>query len=130
MIAVDTSVLVRAFVGDHPEQSAAARKWIASHQVTGIVVDHIVMVELAWVLRARYRQPRSEIVRAIELLLATSGVVIPDDELVRTALAAYKAGRGDLADHLIRERTSALGFAPVTTFDEALLGVRGFAKPR
>ena len=130
MIAADTSVLVRALVGDHPEQSAVARKWISSHQATGIVVDHIVLVELAWVLRARYRQPRSEIARTIELLLATSGVVIPEDGLVRAALAAYKAGRGDLADHLIRERTRALGFAPVATFDEALLGVRGFAKPR
>ena len=31
---------------------------------------------------------------------------------------------------LLRPVAPALGFAPVATFDEALLGVRGFAKPR
>lgn len=130
MIAADTCVLVRALVGDHPEQSATARRWIASHRVAGILVDQIVLVELAWVLRARYRQTRSEIAKVIELLLVTGGIVIPDDELVRSALAAYKAGRGDFADHLIRERTRALGFAPVATFDDGLHGIRGFAKVR
>ena len=130
MIAVDTNVLVRAIVDDDPAQSAAARKWMTAHQSRGILVDHVVLVELAWVLRARYRQPRAEIARVLELLLGTGGIVIPDEPTVRAALAAYKSGRGDFADHLIRERASALGFAPVATFDEGLQGLRGFTKPR
>lgn len=130
MIAADTNVLVRVIVGDHPEQSAAARRWMSAHQAGGIFVDQIVLVELTWVLRARYRQSRAEIARVVELLLGTGGIVIPEDDVVRTALAAYKAGRGDFADHLIRERARTRGFAPVATFDEGLQGLRGFGRVR
>ena len=66
----------------------------------------------------------------LELLLGTGGIVIPDEAAVRAALAAYKSGRGDFADHLIRERARALGFAPLATFDEGLHGMKGFAKVR
>lgn len=130
MIAVDTNVLVRAIVDDDPAQGAAARRWMTAHQSRGILVDHIVLVELVWVLRARYRQPRAEIARVIELLLGTGGIVIPDEPAVRAALAAYRSGRGDFADHLIRERAQSHGFGPLATFDEGLHGLKGFAKVR
>lgn len=130
MIAVDSNVLVRAIVADDPAQGAAARRWMTAHQARGILVDHIVLVELVWVLRARYRQPRAEIARVIELLLGTGGIVIPEEPAVRAALAAYKSGRGDFADHLIRERALAHGFTPLATFDESLHGLKGFAKVR
>ncbi len=130
MIAVDTNVLVRAIVDDDPVQGAAARRWMTAHQARGILVDHIVLVELVWVLRARYRQPRAEIARVLELLLGTGGIVIPDEPAVRAALAAFKSGRGDFADHLIRERASTHGFTPLATFDEGLHGIKGFAKVR
>jgi predicted nucleic-acid-binding protein len=130
VIAADTNILVRAIVGDDPAQSASARRWMSAHQDGGIFVDHIVLVELAWVLRARYAQPRAEIAKILELLLGTGGIVVPEEQLVRSALAAFTAGRGDFADHLIRERASARGFAPLATFDESLHGLRGFAKVR
>ena len=130
MIAADTNILVRAIVGDDPEQTEVARRWMSMHQVPGIFVDHIVLVELAWVLRARYAQPREEIARVLQLLLETGGIVVPEEHLVRNALEAFRTGRGDFSDHLIRERAAARGFAPVVTFDAALHGVRGFSKVR
>jgi predicted nucleic-acid-binding protein len=130
VIAADTNILVRAIVGDDPAQTELARRWMSAHQDGGIFVDHIVLVELTWVLRARYAQPRAEIAKVLELLLGTGGIVVPEEQLVRNALTAFKAGRGDFADHLIRERASARGFAPLATFDESLLGLRGYAKVR
>lgn len=130
MIAADTNILVRALVGDDPEQAELARQWMSAHQARGIFVDHIVLVELAWVLRARYAQSREDIARVLQLLLETGGIVVPDEDLVRSALTAFKSGRGDFSDHLIRERAAAQGFAPVATFDTALHGVRGFSKLR
>jgi predicted nucleic-acid-binding protein len=130
VIGVDTNVLVRAIVDDDPAQGAAARKWMTVHQSRGILVDHLVLVELVWVLRARYRQPRAEIARVLELLFDTGGIVIPDETVVRAALKAYRTGRGDFADHLIRERAHALGATPVATFDTDLHGIKGFAKVR
>lgn len=128
MIAADTNVLLRAIVDDDPKQGAAARHWFSVNERQGILVDHVVLVELAWVLRARYTQPREEIVRVLELLLATGGVIVPEEQLVRDAVSAFAAGRGDFADHLIRLRANARGATPMATFDEALHGLKGFAR--
>lgn len=130
MIAVDTNVLVRILVDDDPKQSAAARQWFSANEREGILVDHIVLVELVWVLRARYRQPREAIAKALELLLATGGIIVPEEQLVRGALAGYRNGRGDFADHLIKHRANARGASPVGTFDEELHGLKGFTRVR
>lgn len=128
MIAADTNVLVRALVGDDPRQSAAACRWMNAHQAEGILVDHLVLVELAWVLRARYRQPRPEIVRLLEMLLATFGVTVPAPHQVRSALRAYAKGRGEFADHLLRAHAKALGATAVATLDDELGRLRGFVR--
>jgi len=130
MIAADTNLLVRVLVGDDPQQSAAARKWMSTHEHRGIFVDQIVLVELVWVLRARYAQSRDEIVRVLDLLLSTGGIVVPEEQLVRDALQAFRTGRGDFADHLICQRAKAHGASPLATFDRSLHGLRGFAKVR
>ncbi len=130
MIAVDTNVLVRVLVADDAKQAEAARRWMSAHEVDGIFVDHIVLVELVWVLRSRYAQSRSSILRALDLLLATGGVVVPAEHTVRLALEAFRAGQGDFADHLIRERALAHSAAPVATFDAQLHHVRGFSRVR
>lgn len=130
MIAADTNLLARALVGDDRRQSAAARRWMTAHQAEGILVDHVVLVELAWVLRARYRQARREIVRVLQLLLETGGITVPEADVVRGAVEAYAAGRGDFADHLLRARAAAWGASAVATFDDDLLPLTGFARVR
>ena len=128
MVAIDTNVLVRILVNDDTDQAARARRWMARHQEQGILVDHIVLVELVWVLRARYRQERAAIVRVLEALLDGASLVIPDEMLVREAVTRYAAGRGDFADQLVRARAESRGASPLATLDEELFGLRGFAK--
>ena len=130
MIAADTNVLVRALVGDDASQSAVARRWLQRHERDGVYVDHIVLVELAWVLRARYLQTRGAIALALSRLLETSGLVVPQRELVRRAVEAFRNGPGDFADHLLRERAAAADASPLATFDKELHDLRGFAKLR
>lgn len=128
MIAADTNLLVRIIVDDDPEQADAVRRWIRLYGHDGILVDHIVLVELAWVLRARYRHGRDAITRVLEALLDTAGLVVSEPELVRLALDGYASGRGDFADHLIRARTAAQGAAPLASFDKSLHGLPGFSR--
>lgn len=128
MIAADTNVLLRAILDDDAKQGAAARRWLSLNERQGILVDHIVLVELVWVLRSRYAQAREDIVAMLELLLASGGVIVPEEQVVREAVIAYGAGRGDFADHLIRLRANARGAAPVATFDETLHGLKGFSR--
>ena len=51
-----------------------------------------------------------------------------NDQLAR-ALDAYRLGKGDFADYLIREHAKAAGAAAVATFDRALLAEAGFTSP-
>jgi predicted nucleic-acid-binding protein len=130
VIAADTNLLLRALVGDDKRQSEAARRWMTAHEAEGILIDHVVLVELVWVLRSRYRQARAEIVRVLELVLETGGVTVPESDLVSVAVEAYARGHGDFADHLLRARATALGATAVATFDEELLPLKGFVRVR
>jgi predicted nucleic-acid-binding protein len=71
--------------------------------------------------RARHKRRRS-LVNARNLMFASS------DHLAR-ALAAFASGRGDFADHLIREHARAAGCSAVATFDIVLLKEQGFSAP-
>jgi predicted nucleic-acid-binding protein len=45
---------------------------------------------------------------------------------VERALTAYRNGKGDFADYLVREQARALDAREVVTFDRALKGEDGF----
>jgi len=57
-------------------------------------------------------------------------VAFSSSDQIASALAAYRTGRGDFADYLIREHARAHGAAEVATFDKALLKELGFFAPR
>ncbi|MBX9927269.1 MAG: PIN domain-containing protein [Gemmatimonadaceae bacterium] len=127
MIAADTNLLLRLVaVEDDAAQSAQAARWFKRHVPEGIYIDAIVLVEAVWVLRARYHRSRVEIAAFLRSLLETVGIGVSDVAAVRRALAAYRDGRGDFADYLIRERAREAGAIPTATFDRALKGEAGF----
>jgi predicted nucleic-acid-binding protein len=130
MIGVDTNVLVRAIVDDDPAQGEAARQWMKTHVREGIVVDGVVLCELVWVLRARYRLGRRDIIEVLASLLDTVGITILDDGAVRAALRRYQSGGGDFADYLIAERCRGAGAERVATFDQTLTARDGFTRIR
>lgn len=61
---LDTSILIRYLVQDDPIQSPRASKIIErlTEQVPGLVTV-VVIVEIAWVLRSRYKGTPAEIGR-------------------------------------------------------------------
>jgi predicted nucleic-acid-binding protein len=123
-------VLVRAIVDDDRAQGEAARNWMKAHIREGIVVDIVVLCELVWVLRARYRLGRGDIAEVLTSLLDTIGVTILDDGAVRRALRRYQAGTGDFSDYLIAERCAAAGAESVASFDQSLSTRDGFVRVR
>lgn len=60
MIAIDTNIIVRYFVDDHPAQTERARNMIDGQQV---FVSITVVIEVEWVLRSSYRFGRAEIIK-------------------------------------------------------------------
>ncbi len=102
MRAVDTNVLVRLFVNDDPKQFAASRQALAAEAT---FVPKSVIVELEWVLRGAYGQPRVAIASILEDLLSKADVEVEDSAAVAQAVEWFKAGM-DLADavHLASSR--------------------------
>ena len=112
MIALDTNMLVRALVADHPKQLAVVRRLIANDT---IFISRTVMLETEWVLRARYKKTPSELLNFFSALLETDDILIEDAEEVRHALDWFAQG-ADFADAL---HLAACGSAVMHTFDRS-----------
>lgn len=128
MIALDTNVLVRLVLRDDERQARAAEQVVvrARRARTPLFVSDIVLCELAWVLTRRAGVSRSDVADALEQLLRTELVVVSDAAAAENALEAYRTGRGDFADYLIREQARSAEASEVVTFDKALKGESGF----
>jgi predicted nucleic-acid-binding protein len=96
MYAIDTHVVVRYLTGDHPQQSARARRLIDRNEV---FVSTTVMLECEWVLRAVYRHQQTDVCAALRRFSGLPGVALEDANLVAVALARASVGM-DFADAL------------------------------
>ena len=128
MIALDTNILVRLVLYDDEAQAKAAERLLvrARRERTEVFVADVVLCELVWVLSRRAGLSRADIAAALDQLLRTELVVVADPAIVERALAAYRAGRGDFADYLIREQARTAGAREVATFDRMLKGEADF----
>jgi predicted nucleic-acid-binding protein len=131
MIGLDTNVIVRYLVEDDEAQSRRATQLIeaAIARDEGLFISDIVMCETVWVLSSAYRFSRSEIADALAILLRARSVVFTSTDRLARSLEAFRNGKGDFADYLIRELARAAGADTVATFDRSLLKEPGFSKP-
>ena len=128
MIALDTNVLVRLVLQDDETQARAAERLVirARREQTPMFVADVVLCELVWVLCRRAGVSRTDIADALDQLFRTELVVVADAGIAERALRAYRHGKGDFADYLIREQGRAAEADEVVTFDRALKGEDGF----
>ncbi len=80
-------------------------------------VSHVVLAEIAWVLATTFKRPRNQIAAVISGLADAADVVIDREAVVRAALADYRAGSADFADHLIARENEAAGCDTTLTLD-------------
>ena len=114
MRAIDTNVLVRAFVQDDPAQAGRAQALLAKHQV---FVPVTVMLELEWVLRSRYGFAPKVIALALEKIASLENAVIGERSAVVAATQSMARG-WDFADGLHQALSS--GCDDFATFDTTL----------
>lgn len=119
MIGLDTNVLLRAALNDHPEQSPVARAVISSltPERPGFL-SLVVILEFAWTLRAHYRQPQAAIRKAIYGLWSNPAVVISNRAIVTDAMLN---ARIDFADGLLAAENQHAGCTATLTFDKGAL---------
>ncbi len=117
MRAVDTHVLVRLLVRDDAAQIKAAENFIEK----GAWVSQLVLAETLWVLAAVYERSKSQLAKAIDLLLNHETLTLQDADVVSAALANFrKRPTLGFSDCLILEIARKAGHLPLGTFDKSL----------
>ena len=133
MIAIDTNVLLRYLLRDDEGQAERARRVIEGGE--RVLITDVVLAETVWTLAGRrYRATRTDLIVLINSLLQDANLCFEDEEVVWSALQAYRRTEADFADALIvckAEKQSAEGdgLSAVYTFDDVALQLPGTARP-
>lgn len=126
MLGVDTNVLVRLLTADDPKQAALAGSLIKKAAADEpVVVNLVVLAEMAWVLGGAYSYSQKDVRRAISALLDSSDFSVERREAVSRALADAERSEGDFADSLVAALNRALGCSTTATFDKRASGRPG-----
>lgn len=119
MDAVDTNVLVRYLIQDHPEQGPAAARLVDGADKLGVSL--VALAETAFVLSRVYEVPREEVVDLlVELLRKRNMDVFGVDKALATSalLLCRPSGRVNYADALINADARAHAARCLHTFDD------------
>lgn len=130
MIGLDTNIVVRYLVADDAHQLAAVDQLIDEALARGelLHLNNIVLCETVWVLESVYRYAKSEVIGALEAILATSQFSISSRETVQEALELYREGKADFSDFLIGGVNQGSGCRFSVTFEKALKNAAAFRR--
>jgi predicted nucleic-acid-binding protein len=118
MIGIDSNILLRAIANDDATQSPLARDFLSSLSASGPgVVNSVVLAEVSWALRKRYKEPLSTVLAVVSQLLESDAYVIPDRDAVIRAVEACRNSGLEFAHALIGELNLIAGARSTATFD-------------
>ena len=112
-VIADTNILLRATIGDDPEQARIARELLGEAEL--VAMPLAALCEFVWVSRSAYRRPLREIAEVIRAWVISATVEL-DQPAVEAGLTFLDAS-GDFADGVIAFTGRQLGGAIFTSFD-------------
>jgi predicted nucleic-acid-binding protein len=123
VIAVDTSILVRYFVQDDPNQAALATVLLETRLTPAEpgLVTLVVIHETYRTLMRVYRLEHAAIVAILQELIAAPNLVVEHRDVVERALAAPVG----FADALIHFVGASSGCTKTITFDKKFARLKG-----
>ena len=133
MIAVDTNVLLRYLLRDDEAQAERSRRVFERDE--RILITDIVLAEAVWTLIGRrYRATKADVIAVVEKLLEEPNVRFEDDDVIWSALQAYRETDADFADALIvhkamKTTSTSDELKAVYTFDATALQLPNTAEP-
>jgi len=116
---LDTNILARYLTQDDPAQAARVNALMAETEETDgrLFANNVVVCELIWVLESAYEFDKSDIVSAVDKILATRQFEFEDKDLLRLALDDYRASRADFSDCVIGRRNHGQSCTTTWTMD-------------
>ena len=118
---LDTNVLLRFLLDDHPELSRAAAALFqqAADEKCLLILTDLGIAEAIWVLTSYYKLERQKVSESLAKLLLQAGVQCPTLEPVLDALARFKATDCDFFDCYLAAQAASSGVA-IASFDKDL----------
>jgi len=105
---IDTNVILRYLLGDHPEFSPKAEAFMGniSEATKKAEIFDVVIVECIYVMEKYYQIPKSEISTKLSGILNFSGIVNPDRSEILEALLKYNSTNIDIVDCILAAHSS------------------------
>jgi len=127
MIGIDTNVLLRLLLDDDPAQAARIDAWLSGLPAAAgeVHISDVVLAETTWTLASAYRQPKAEILKALQALLAEPMFGFENRGAVAAAVTTFETAACGFSDCLIVAKNHALGCASTVTFDLRMQGLPG-----
>ncbi len=125
---IDTNVVLRYLLGDHPQHSPKATAFMSevSEGTKKAVIPDVVIVECIYVMEKYYEIPKSEIVEKLNGILNFSGIVNPDKSEILEALLKYENSNVDIVDCILAARSSPEKV--VLSFDKDMIKLKAVSE--
>ena len=127
MIGIDTNILLRLWLNDHPAQNKRIDALLAVHGSTpgSLLVTDAVLVEAVWTLRSAFDQDKAAQVIAVRSLLEETAFAFDDREAVAGAVTLFESGSCGFADCLVVAKHARQGCDFTATFDRGMRKLPG-----
>ncbi|TWT88877.1 tRNA(fMet)-specific endonuclease VapC [Pseudobythopirellula maris] len=118
---LDTNVLLRFLLADHPRLTPKARRLFERAQAgeCRLVLTDVALAEAVWVLESHYRVGRKAITETLGSLIGKPGVACPHQAVLTDALQRYGEKKCDFYDCYLAAMAADSGDA-VASFDRDL----------
>lgn len=120
MNALDTNILVRLVTDDDADMRESAVRLIEDTHTKKdvLLVPTVVVLELVWVLSARYGFSRTDILNALDRLSCVKGLRFDSDTRLHELIEIGRASTTDIPDILIGLCSRDSGCNFTWTFDK------------
>lgn len=127
MIGIDTNILLRLWLNDHPPQNKRIDALLFEQGSTpgSLLVTDVVLVEAVWTLRSAFDQDKVAQLIAVRSLLDETAFAFEDRESVVNAVAMFEQSTCGFSDCLIAAKHARLGCGFTATFDRSMRRLTG-----
>jgi predicted nucleic-acid-binding protein len=114
---LDTNIVLRIFDRSDERQSLAVERLLAEGDKE-FLLNPVVLSEVAWTLKRRYKKSRTVIADHLERLVQSPEFSVTFADEAMEAVRRYRTGPADFADYFLGAINRALGCTTTLTFDE------------